>query len=73
MKTTIATMALLIALAIPATSHADYFMVYVKYRCPGKWVTATYKERSLKGARQTQATFRAIRKYRNTWIRLVRE
>jgi len=73
MKPLIATMVLLIALAIPATSHADYWMVYVKYKCPIGWVTAPYKRRSLKAARQTQEMFRKIPKYRNCWIRFIKE
>lgn len=70
----------LIAFSFNSEAKADYWVVYVKYTCPPlkangpvRYLTATYKRRSLKAARQVQETFRKIPKYRNTWIRFVRE
>lgn len=61
-------------------AKADYYMVYVKYTCPPlkaggpvRYLTATYKKKSLARARQALNAFRSIPRYRNCWIRLVRE
>lgn len=67
------TLLLSLLLLIPATSHADYYVVYLRYKSCGVMRTATYIRKTLPAARMVQDTFRKIPKYKNCWIKVVRE
>lgn len=63
----------LLLVLIPINAKADYWQVSTRYWCGWQYVTATYKYKSLARARETLGVFRKMPKYKNCWIKLVRE
>lgn len=64
---------LTLSLIIVNSAHADYYELSTRYKCGSKYVVASYKYRSLQRARDAQAVLRASARYRNTWIKLIKE
>lgn len=63
----------LLLVLLPINAKADYWVVYTRYWSCGEYKTAPYKYKSLNRARDTLNLFRKMPKYKNCWIRLVRE